>query len=105
MKPSIHLALAAAALLLAQTASAQEALGGGRWQAADTDGDGAISSAEARAAATRQFAQLDRNHDGQIGEAEFVDARLAMFAQADSDGDGAISRAELRSKLRAARGR
>lgn len=72
---------------------------------ADGDGDGAISQAEARAAAQQQFAQLDRNHDGQISEAEFVESRVARFNTADGDGDGKLTRAELRAQLMSRRQR
>lgn len=74
-----------------------------RIQTADTDGDGAISADEARAAAGRQFAQMDLNHDGSISQQEFVNARMALFKQADSDGDGRLTRGEIRARVLAMR--
>ncbi|NKF24601.1 EF-hand domain-containing protein [Solimonas marina] len=72
-------------------------------KAIDTDGNGAISRAEASAALHQQFAHLDANHDGVISEDEFVTARLAQFDAADTDGNGELTRAELRQRFLALR--
>lgn len=76
----------------------------------DTDGDGAVSSAEHAAGAKKMFAEMDANKDGQVTAAE-MDARWAAKAnkdgkdhmkmssadkikEIDTDGDGRISAAE-----------
>lgn len=91
----------------AGTAHAQETLAD--LKAVDTDGNGAISAAEARVAAERRYQSLDANHDGIVTQAEFVDSRLQMLAMTDADGDGEVSRAEIRDRvldsLRKAQGR
>jgi Ca2+-binding EF-hand superfamily protein len=85
----------------------------GRWQAADADGDGAVTLEELRAHMTaeaarraeqnaaRVFERLDANKDGKIGTeeleamAERRDNRIdRMFNRLDRDEDGAISQAE-----------
>ncbi|MGB7480195.1 MAG: EF-hand domain-containing protein [Burkholderiaceae bacterium] len=85
-------------------------------KAADTDGDGAISKAEAQAAGlnglVQHFDQLDANHDGKIDQNEMRAAAKARhqamragrtakfdarFKAADTDGDGALSKAEAQA--------
>jgi Ca2+-binding EF-hand superfamily protein len=73
-----------------------------RLQAADTNGDGLISKAEAQAALPRlyrHFDQIDTNHDGQISPEELKAAhqqrRHAMFDRMDANHDGMISRDEF----------
>lgn len=99
--------LALIAACLAGPVHAQETLAD--LKAVDTDGNGSISAAEARAAAERRYQSLDANHDGVVTQAEFVDSRLQMLAMADADGDGEVSRAEIRDRvldgLRKAQGR
>ena len=61
----------------------------------DTDGDGRISAAEAKA----HFDKLDVNKDGFIDQADHQaraeQRRAQWFAQADTDKDGKLSPAEL----------
>ncbi|WP_374374769.1 hypothetical protein [Dongia sp.] len=70
---------------------------------ADSDGDGAISVAEAESAMKSEFSRLDKNGDGSISEAEFIDARLANLAQLDSNGDQKITRDEIRAHVKSLR--
>jgi len=67
---------------------------------ADTDGDHAISVAEATAAFQQEFARLDTNKDGTVSQDEFVNARLAQLSKLDSNGDGKIARDEVRAFFR-----
>ncbi len=85
--------------------------GGGMWmKAIDTDGDGAISKAEADA----WFNKLDTNRDGKIDKAEMDAHRKAAMAErharmqaafdekfkaADKNGDGALTKAEANAGL------
>jgi hypothetical protein len=82
-------------LVLACGAAAAQPGAGGRLAELDTDGDGAISSAEAEAALKTQFEHMDVNHDGQLSQAEFTDARMQMLSALDTDGDGRVTRSEL----------
>ena len=82
-----------------------------RLKAADTNGDGAISRAEAQAGLpmiARHFDQIDANKDGQITQDELrafhEQRRVAMeqkrgehWKKIDTDGDGRISRAEAQA--------
>jgi hypothetical protein len=70
---------------------------------ADTDGDGAISIAEATKVLQQEYQSLDANHDGTVSEDEFVNARLAQLAKLDTNGDGKITRDEMRARLRSLR--
>jgi hypothetical protein len=94
--------LAVAAALIASPAFAQQ--GGGALamlQAADANGDGAITRAEAQAARGALFDRLDADHNGYLSEAERANAnRQGSQARrglegADTNNDGRISRAEL----------
>jgi len=74
----------------------------GRLKAADTNGDGLISKAEAQAALPRlyqHFDEIDTNHDGQISPDELKAAhqnmKNAMFDKMDANHDGVISRDEF----------
>jgi hypothetical protein len=73
-----------------------------RLKAADTNGDGLISKAEAQASLPRlykHFDEIDTNHDGQISPEELKAAhqkmRNAMFDKMDANHDGVISRDEF----------
>jgi Ca2+-binding EF-hand superfamily protein len=73
-----------------------------RLKAADTNGDGLISKAEAQAALPRlykHFDEVDTNHDGQISKDELRAAHQAMrgkmFDKMDANHDGVISRDEF----------
>ncbi len=84
-----------------------------RWAAHDTDGDGAISLAEAQANAPRlaeSFARFDTDGDGRITQAEMHAVRSATreerqaraeerYRTADSNGDGAIDLAEAQAGM------
>lgn len=79
-----------------------------RWQALDTDGDGALSLAEVEAGAprlARRFAGLDADGDGRLtpgelqaaGEARREQARQRAderWTRADANGDGYLDLAE-----------
>ena len=67
---------------------------------ADTDGDHAISVAEATAVLRAEYQRLDTNHDGIVSEDEFVNARLAQLSKLDTNGDGKITRDEVRTFFR-----
>jgi Ca2+-binding EF-hand superfamily protein len=107
------LALTALALASAATLSIASPEGGKadrgaamheRLKAADTNGDGMISRAEAAALPriNQRFDQIDANKDGQVTAEElhaFHAAHAkhrgaAMFKHLDKDGDGRISKAE-----------
>ena len=73
-----------------------------RLKAADTNGDGLISKAEAEAALprlARHFDQIDTNRDGQLSPEELKAAhqnmKNAMFDRMDANHDGVISREEF----------
>jgi hypothetical protein len=67
---------------------------------ADSDGDKAISIAEATAILQQEYGRLDANHDGAVSQDEFVNARLTQLAKLDTDGDGKITRDEVRGFVR-----
>lgn len=73
-----------------------------RLQAADTNGDGLISRAEAAALprVAGRFDQIDANRDQQLSQDEmraFHQARRGK-SRADADGDGRVIRAEFMAK-------
>lgn len=84
-----------------------------RWAAHDTDGDGAISLAEAQANApriARDFAKFDADGDGKITRAEMHTVRSATreerqeraeerYKAADTNGDGGIDLAEAQAGM------
>jgi len=70
---------------------------------ADSDGDGAISIAEATKMLDQEYQSLDANHDGTVSQDEFVNAHLAKLAKLDTNGDGEITREEIRARLRSFR--
>ncbi|MGO4814469.1 EF-hand domain-containing protein [Cupriavidus sp. 2MCAB6] len=85
--------------------------GGGMWlKSIDTDGDGAISKAEADAL----FNKIDTNHDGKLDKnelaayhkanweqrrAEMQAEFEARFKAADKNGDGALTKAEMQAGM------
>jgi len=86
--------------LVASPAYAQQGGRLGALRAADTNGDGAITLAEAQAARAAMFERLDANHDGYVTNAERMEARRQAQARRgrqnpDSNDDGRISRAEM----------
>lgn len=99
--------IAISALLVANTACAQRA---GRFdagralEAADLDGDGAVTLSEFTETRTRRFATLDKNGDGHLSMDDL--GRLAsqragareriqqVLRDADTDGDGRVNAAE-----------
>jgi hypothetical protein len=62
----------------------------------DTDNDGTLDLAEAKAAAAAKFASLDPDSDGTLDAKEAAAAHIsaASFAKADTDKDGTIDKAE-----------
>jgi Ca2+-binding EF-hand superfamily protein len=84
-----------------------------RWAAHDTDGDGAISLAEAQANAprlARDFATFDADGDGKITRAEMHTVRSETreerqaraqerYRETDTNGDGAIDLAEAQAGM------
>jgi len=103
MKTMLSL-LAAIGLASASAMAVAAADGHGmeRLKAADTNGDGLISKAEAQAALPRlykHFDQIDANHDGQVSPEELRAAhqqmKNAMFDRIDANHDGVISRDEF----------
>jgi hypothetical protein len=90
---------------------------GEHWAKVDTDGDGAISKAEAEAGApriARDFANLDADEDGRITREEMhaqMQARHAAtreerraraeerYRSADTNGDGALDLAEAQQGM------
>lgn len=105
MKAFVAIAIAAAVLLGATPASAEEGRDRGEraLKRVDLNGDGIISREEARLASDRRFLTWDRNGDSAVTEAEMLAAvqeRLTrrirkMFARIDGNGDGRIDRAEF----------
>ena len=97
-------ALAILALLAAPMAIAHAQPGGAleRLRAADLNGDGAITRAEARTGRETAFRAMDTDNDGFVTAAE-KEARRAEVAKkrgdrgagGDTDGDGKVSRAEF----------
>lgn len=80
---------------------------GDRFAAMDTNGDGAVTKAEADAHRAAMFAEIDANKDGNVTPAEMQahhDAKraemrakreAAMMAKLDTNTDGVISAAEF----------
>ena len=107
------LALASAATLVVASPDAKErGAHQERLRAADTNGDGLISRAEAAALPriAQHFDQIDTNKDGQISVEELrafhaahaKHRAAAMFKHLDKDGDGKISKAEAAAAPRLA---
>lgn len=90
-----------------------QARGEERWKAADTDGNGSISRAEAEAAKSwvaGQFDKLDADKDGQLTRDEMKAAReeghehmrehmVERFKTADANSDGGIDLAEAQTGM------
>lgn len=94
MKTAI-LTLSTTVLLLGTAGIALAQQPGSR--APDSDGDGLVSLAEAKAGAARRFARMDANSDGQIDKAD-REARMAQrFAATDTDDNGELSPAEMQA--------
>ncbi|TSE03864.1 signal transduction protein [Mesorhizobium intechi] len=113
MKRSALIAALLVGLVPLPAAHAQDRPGQRIMQRIDTNGDGAISKDEMRAARERLFKRLDRNGDGVIDEKEIDSARQAIedraeAAQArlgnrwrrlDTNGDGKVSEQEFDSSM------
>ena len=69
-------------------------------KAFDTNGDGTLTSAEASAGFSGQFASMDADKNGALSEDEYVNARLTKLSKLDPDNDGAITQDEMRSTLK-----
>jgi len=114
--PRIAVLLGCLALVPAGVLAADEpaaAAPGERWAALDTDGDGAVSLAEAEAGApgfAKNFSRFDADGDGRVTRDEMRNAREAGRAQAqaraeerwqgaDVNGDGFIDLAEAQTGM------
>jgi len=102
MKTMLSLLAAIGIASAAAVAVAAPEGGMARLKAADTNGDGLISRAEAQAALPRlakHFDQIDTDRDGQISPEELKAAhqamKNAMFDRMDANHDGVISRDEF----------
>ncbi len=61
----------------------------------DTDGRGAISRAEAKAAAAAKFDAIDLDHDGKLDGVELTGiVGSRSFAKSDTDHDGSLDKVE-----------
>jgi Ca2+-binding EF-hand superfamily protein len=90
----LTLTLSVAALALSGTGIAAYAQGK---QTPDTNGDGLVSLAEAKAQAATHFARMDVNKDGQIDKADREAMQAKRFAAADTNGDGELTQAEMKA--------
>ena len=84
-----------------------------RWKAADKDGNGSLSRAEADASMphlAKKFDRVDANHDGQVSHDEMQafhathmkhspEEMAAHFQAADRNGDGVIDPAEAKADM------
>lgn len=105
-------------LVLAWPAVAGAQSGADRLRAADADGNGLISRAEARErlpAIAAEFDAIDANRDGNLspeelrahernrrkrrGDARGASGFAAYFERADTDGNGMLSRTEIKQAL------
>jgi Ca2+-binding EF-hand superfamily protein len=102
-KPYFLLLLGLSAIGIAQLTDAAQAQDLQTLRGADTDGDHAISIAEATSVLQQEYGRLDTNQDGSVSQDEFVNARLAQLAKLDGDGDGKITRDEIKSFFRSMR--
>jgi Ca2+-binding EF-hand superfamily protein len=67
----------------------------GALQALDTDHDGTVDLAEAKAAASKLFDKLDRDRDGTLDRRELRGRMVSKeFAAADGDRDGTLDKNE-----------
>ena len=67
----------------------------GALQALDTDHDGTVDLAEAKAAASKLFDKLDRDRDGTLDRRELRGRMVSKeFAAADGDRDGTVDKNE-----------
>lgn len=84
------------------------------WDAADADGNGALSRAEFDTMAgaregrrasrgTNHFDRMDSNNDGTLSLAEMSAPMIAMFERADADNDDVVTRDERRAARQAMR--
>ena len=95
------LALASAATIAVAAPEGRRGAHLERLKAADTNGDGLISRAEAAALPrlSERFDAIDANRDGQVSFDELRAARRhgphgGMMKRLDADGDGKVSKAE-----------
>jgi Ca2+-binding EF-hand superfamily protein len=67
----------------------------GLMERADSDGDGEITLAEAKAHGGERFARMDANGDGAIDKADREARGEQRFARADANGDGELTPEEM----------
>ncbi len=100
---ALGLACAAPAVLAAPGAGGPRHAFAERLRAADTNGDGMLSRAEAAALPklAERFDAIDADHDGQVTREELRDygrqRRAERWKRLDADGDGRVSLAEAQA--------
>lgn len=95
---------AATAAVLAMAATALLSTPGEARPGPDTDGNGAVTRAEARAAASSRWTRLDANRDGVVDQADRSARQAQRFAALDRDGNGQVTFPELDAAREARRG-
>lgn len=101
--PALFLALTATAVAQDSKRGDHNGKRADRITSLDTNGDGEISSEEAKASQLERFAKVDANNDGTITQDEIqasaerrrTEARDNRFARIDTDGNGSLSEAEF----------
>jgi Ca2+-binding EF-hand superfamily protein len=87
--------IAAVTVAAAVAIAAPGSMGHGPMHKMDSDGDGAVSKAEALAMVTTHFTKMDANSDGRIDVADRAAHHKAHFTELDTDKNGSISEAEF----------
>ena len=72
-------------------------MGRGMFKHVDTNQDGVIDEAEAKAAAAKRFERMDKDGDGVITRADFETMAMERFQKADADKDGKVTQDEMKA--------